>query len=79
MALGATGAPLLSAAVWEERDGALRARFGPAWQPNGDGPVELPPEHRDARAGDAVMARIAALLPPAHDGASAEHEHAPPA
>lgn len=68
LALAATGAPILPAAVWEEQDGALHARFGPAW--HRAVPADLAQEQRDAWAGEAVMARIAALLPPTTRGES---------
>jgi len=65
LALAATGVPLLPAAVWEERDGALHARFGPLWWPAV--PAGLP-RALDRWAADSAMTRIAALLPEALRG-----------
>lgn len=61
LALAATGAPLLPAAVYEEPGGALRLSFGPAWHPSP--PRDLPKAQLDAWAGDAALRRVAALLP----------------
>jgi hypothetical protein len=70
LAIAATGVPILPAAVWEDQDGALHARFGPAWHLAV--PADLPQEQRDVQAGSAVMARIAALLPPTTRGEPAD-------
>lgn len=61
LALAATGIPLLPAAVWETHDGALRARFGPAWRP--EPPPGLERTALDQWAGDEALGRVAALLP----------------
>lgn len=59
--------PLLPAAVFEEQNGALHARFGPAWQPSP--PTNLARDTLDAWMSDDLMCRIAALLPPSQQGA----------
>lgn len=61
LALAATGIPVLPAAVWENGDGALCARFGPAWRP--DAPSELERAHLDRWASGEALRRVAALLP----------------
>lgn len=66
LALAATGAPLLPAAVWEEPGGALHLRFGAPWQPIP--PAGMARRDLDAWAGDDALQRVAALLPPAQRG-----------
>lgn len=61
LALSATGAPLLPAAVFEEPGGALHLRIGPVWHPAP--PRDLPKARLDAWAGDDAMRHVAALLP----------------
>lgn len=61
LALAATGIPLLPAAVWENGDGALCARFGSAWNP--EPPADLARSALDHWAGDEALGRIAELLP----------------
>lgn len=61
LALAATGAPLLPAAVFEEPGGALHLRLGPAWHPQP--PRDLPKTDLDVWAGDDALRRVAALLP----------------
>lgn len=61
LALAATGIPLLPAAVWENADGALCARFGHAWRP--EPPAGLDRLALDGWAGDEALRRVAALLP----------------
>lgn len=61
LALAATGAPLLAAAVYEEPGGALHLSLGPAWHPVP--PKGLPKGQLDAWAADDALRRIAALLP----------------
>ncbi len=60
LALAATGAPLLPAAVWEEPGGALCVRFGHPWRPQ---PPRSGRRELDRWAADEAMTRIAALLP----------------
>jgi 1-acyl-sn-glycerol-3-phosphate acyltransferase len=66
LALAATGVPILPAAVWEEPDGALHARYGPLWRLDATG---APPHALDRWAAHEAMARIAALLPAGLRGA----------
>lgn len=61
LALAATGAPLLPAAVWEELDGALHLRFGPSWRPTP--PAGLPKAELDAWSSGEALRRVAKLLP----------------
>lgn len=61
LALAATSAPLLAAAVYEEPGGALHLSIGPTWHPTP--PHDLPKAQLDAWAGDDAMRRVAALLP----------------
>lgn len=61
LALAATGAPLLPAAVCEDSDGALHLRIGTAWHPAP--PRDLPKAQLDAWAADDALRRVAALLP----------------
>jgi 1-acyl-sn-glycerol-3-phosphate acyltransferase len=71
LALAASGAPILPVGVWEERTGALHARFGPVWRPV---PKEVVAASQvDARMRDEVMRRIAALLPDTLRGAPAQN------
>ena len=67
LALAATGMPLLPAAVWENSDGALVARFGPVWRPLP--PAELARSALDRWAADDALSRIAQLLPVSLRGA----------
>lgn len=66
LALAATGVPLLPAAVWENSDGALHARFGPAWTPTP--PAALARSALDRWSADEALGRVAALLPEALRG-----------
>lgn len=61
LALAATGIPLLPAAVWENGDGALCARFGPAWRP--EPPSGLERIALDGWTAAEALRRVAALLP----------------
>ncbi|MGH2485678.1 MAG: lysophospholipid acyltransferase family protein [Ktedonobacterales bacterium] len=61
LALAATGVPLLPAAVWENEDGALHARFGPVWNPSP--PAGLARSALDRWSADEALSRVAALLP----------------
>lgn len=61
LALSATGAPLLPAAVFEEPGGALHLSIGPVWHPTP--PQGLPKARLDAWAGDDALRRVAVLLP----------------
>ncbi|MBF6589878.1 MAG: hypothetical protein IVW57_05010 [Ktedonobacterales bacterium] len=70
LALASAGALLLPAAVWEDADGALHARFGPAWRPAI--PPGMVPAAYDGWAGDDAMRRIAALLPETFRGVYAD-------
>jgi 1-acyl-sn-glycerol-3-phosphate acyltransferase len=64
LALAASGAPLLPAAVWEDTSGALRVRFGAPWRPTSPPALDATNKRDlDAWAGDDALAHIAALLP----------------
>lgn len=67
LALAATGAPLLPAAVYEEPGGALHLSLGPTWHPHP--PKDLPKANLDTWAGDDALRRVAALLPESLRGA----------
>ncbi|MFI5274804.1 MAG: hypothetical protein ACHQ4H_17370, partial [Ktedonobacterales bacterium] len=73
LARAAAGGPLLPAAVWENSNGALHARFGPAWTPTP--PAALARAALDRWSADEALGRVAALLPEALRGVYASvHE-----
>lgn len=69
LALAATGIPLLPAAVWENGDGALCARFGQTWLPQP--PASLAKSALDRWGADEALGHIAELLPESLRGAYA--------
>lgn len=69
-ALARRGAPLLPVAAWEEDDGTLVVRFGPAFQISM--PAGLSRDEQDERARTQTMVAIGRLMPPAWWGSYAE-------